>query len=127
MTEKQWQFWIDRGGTFTDIIARHPDGMLSSHKYLSENPERYKDAAVFAMREIMGVANGDDFPSDNVAAIKMGTTVATNALLERDGEATLLLVSKGFKDALLIGQQHRADLFAMSPSRPQPLYDQVIE
>lgn len=122
-----WQFWIDRGGTFTDVIARHPDNSLSSHKYLSENPERYKDAAVFAMREIMAVPDDAPFPSNAVEAIKMGTTVATNALLERDGEPTLLLVSKGFKDALLIGQQHRADLFAMSPSRPKPLYEQVLE
>jgi 5-oxoprolinase (ATP-hydrolysing) len=127
MTAKQWQFWIDRGGTFTDVVARHPCGTLSSHKYLSEHPERYKDAAVFAMREIMKVGAGDDFPADKVAAVKMGTTVATNALLERDGEPTLLIVTKGFKDALLIGQQHRDDLFALSPSRPQPIYQDVIE
>ncbi|MFC3053599.1 hydantoinase B/oxoprolinase family protein [Kordiimonas pumila] len=124
---KKWQFWVDRGGTFTDVIARAPNGTLTSHKYLSENPERYRDAAVFAMREILGVAPDAPFPSDRVKAIKMGTTVATNALLERRGEPTLLVVTKGFKDALLIGQQHRPDLFALGPKRPAPLYDKVVE
>ncbi|MCK0068694.1 hydantoinase B/oxoprolinase family protein [Kordiimonas laminariae] len=127
MNAKQWQFWVDRGGTFTDVVARHPEGQLTSHKYLSENPERYEDAAVFAMREIMEVPKKNPFPSDQVACIKMGTTVATNALLEREGEPTLLLITKGFKDALLIGQQHRADLFALNPTRPQPLYSHVVE
>jgi len=124
---KKWQFWIDRGGTFTDVVAQDPNGTLSSHKYLSEHPERYRDAAVFAMREIMGLTPNEKFPSEKVDAIKMGTTVATNALLERGGEPTLLVVTKGFKDALLIGQQHRSDLFALSPSRPKPIYDKVIE
>jgi len=123
----KWQFWIDRGGTFTDVVALHPEGTLSSHKYLSEHPERYKDAAVFAMREIMGVPASQPFPSNDVAAIKMGTTVATNALLEREGEPTLLIVTKGFRDALMIGQQHRDDLFALSPSRPKPIYSAVLE
>ena len=127
MSKKQWQFWVDRGGTFTDVVARHPDGQLTSHKYLSENPERYEDAAVFAMREIMQVSDTCPFPSEDVACIKMGTTVATNALLEREGEPTLLLITKGYKDALLIGQQHRADLFALNPTRPRPLYTNVIE
>ena len=127
MSKKQWQFWVDRGGTFTDVVARHPDGQLTSHKYLSENPERYEDAAVFAMREIMQVSDTCPFPSEDVACIKMGTTVATNALLEREGEPTLLLITKGYKDALLIGQQHRADLFALNPTRPAPLYTNVIE
>ncbi|UTW56372.1 hydantoinase B/oxoprolinase family protein [Kordiimonas sp. SCSIO 12610] len=127
MTDKKWQFWIDRGGTFTDVIARHPSGRLISYKYLSENPERYKDAAVFAMREIMQVDDNSPFPSEQVEAIKMGTTVATNALLERNGEPTLLLVTKGFKDALLIAQQHRDDLFAFKPTRPTPLYSRVEE
>ncbi len=126
MTNK-WQFWIDRGGTFTDIVARAPDGRLSSHKYLSEHPERYQDAAVFAMREILGLSKDAPFPSNRVEAIKMGTTVATNALLTRTGEPTLLVVTQGFKDALLIGQQNRDDLFALSPSRPQPIYSHVLE
>lgn len=123
----EWQFWIDRGGTFTDVVACHRGGRLTSHKYLSENPGNYDDAAVFAIREIMGVPDGAPFPAADVSAIKMGTTVATNALLERNGEPTILLVTKGFKDALLIGQQHRADLFALKPERPEPLYSDVIE
>jgi len=123
----KFEFWIDRGGTFTDVVAKHPDGSLASHKYLSENPGQYDDAAVHAMRDIMGVADDAPFPAADVGAIKMGTTVATNALLERDGEPTLLLITKGFKDALLIGQQHRADLFALKPERPMPLYSDVVE
>ena len=123
----QWQFWIDRGGTFTDVIARSPDGDLNSYKYLSVNPGVYEDAAVHAMRTIMDLRDDAPFPSDRVEAIKMGTTVATNALLERDGEPTLLLITKGLRDALLIGQQHRQDLFAMKPSRPEPLYSDVVE
>lgn len=126
-TDAKWQFWIDRGGTFTDVVARHPDGTLSSHKYLSVNPEHYEDAAVFAMRDLMGIAGNDPFPHTDVAAIKMGTTVATNALLEREGARTLLLITGGFADLLLIGQQHRQDLFALKPTRPQPLYDDVME
>ncbi|WP_262690963.1 hydantoinase B/oxoprolinase family protein [Kordiimonas aestuarii] len=122
-----FEFWIDRGGTFTDIVARHPDGSLTSHKYLSEAPGQYDDAAVHAMRDIMNVPLDAPFPADKVAAIKMGTTVATNALLERDGEATLLMITKGFRDALLIGQQHRADLFALKPTRPEPLYSDIVE
>ena len=127
MDSKQWAFWIDRGGTFTDVIARRPDGRFTASKYLSENPERYKDAAVFAMREIMGVADAAPFPSAQVDSINMGTTGATNALLEREGEPTLLLINRGFKDALLIGQQHREGLFDLKPRRPQPLYDAVCE
>ncbi|MFC4347998.1 hydantoinase B/oxoprolinase family protein [Kordiimonas lipolytica] len=123
----KFEFWIDRGGTFTDVVAKHPDGSLTSHKYLSENPGQYDDAAVHAMRDIMGVADDAPFPAADVSAIKMGTTVATNALLERDGEPTLLLITKGFKDALMIGQQHRADLFALKPERPVPLYSDVVE
>lgn len=125
--DNKWQFWIDRGGTFTDVVARSPADALSSHKYLSVNPDQYEDAAVFAMRDIMGVPAHAPFPDAAVSAIKMGTTVATNALLEREGAKTLLLITKGFGDALLIGQQHRQDLFALKPSRPEPLYEGVIE
>ncbi|GHF22810.1 5-oxoprolinase [Kordiimonas sediminis] len=121
----KWQFWIDRGGTFTDIVALHPSGELTSHKYLSENPGKYQDAAVFAMREIMQVAPDAPFPASDVAAIKMGTTVATNALLERDGTPTLFLTNEGMRDVLLIGQQHRTGLFDMKPERPTPLYTNV--
>ncbi len=123
----QWQFWIDRGGTFTDVVARHPAGKLSSHKYLSVNPDIYSDAAVFAMRDIMDVPAGAPFPDAAVSSVKMGTTVATNALLERAGAKTLLLITRGFADALLIGQQHRQDLFALKPTRPLPLYGRAVE
>lgn len=126
-TNDQWQFWIDRGGTFTDVVAQNPHGQLSSFKYLSDNPDRYEDAAVFAMREIMNVAENAAFPEERVAAIKMGTTVATNALLERDGAKTLLLITSGLKEVLLIGQQHRLGLFDLKPSRPAPLYSSTLE
>lgn len=123
----KFEFWVDRGGTFTDVVAKHPDGRLTSHKYLSESPGHYQDAAVHAMRSIMAVPEGAPFPASEVGAIKMGTTVATNALLERKGEPTLLLITRGFRDALLIGQQHREELFALKPSRPEPLYGAVEE
>ena len=107
MIEAGWQFWIDRGGTFTDIVARRPDGTLSTHKLLSENPERYRDAAVAGIRQILGLAPDAPIPPGTIDAVKMGTTVATNALLERKGERTLLLVNRGFADALRIGHQGR--------------------
>src|SRR5215470_8585714 len=96
---QDWQFWIDRGGTFTDVVAKRPDGTLVTHKLLSENPERYRDAAIQGIRDILGLAADALIPAE-VAAIKMGTTVATNALLERKGERTLLVITKGFRDAL---------------------------
>jgi len=117
----QWQFWIDRGGTFTDIVAQHPDGHLLSHKLLSDNPQFYQDAAVQGIRDILGSS------VPNIAAVKMGTTVATNALLERKGERTVLLITKGFGDALRIGYQNRPDLFALNIVLPELLYEQVIE
>jgi 5-oxoprolinase (ATP-hydrolysing) len=123
----KWQFWIDRGGTFTDVIARKPDGTLSSHKYLSVNPDHYDDAAVHAMRDILKTSPNAPFPTEKVASIKMGTTVATNALLEREGAKTLLVITAGLKDALLIGQQHRENLFDLKPRRPEPLYHGVVE
>src|SRR5947207_7216938 len=97
-----WDFWIDRGGTFTDIIGRRPDGKLVAHKLLSENPEAYRDAAVAGIRDLIGLAPAEPIPSGRIGAIKMGTTVATNALLERNGERTLLLITGGFRDALRI-------------------------
>ena len=100
MTHDKWQFWIDRGGTFTDIVARAPDGMLSTHKLLSENPGRYKDAAIAGIRAVLGVAAGQPIPPGLIDAVKMGTTVATNALLERKGDRTLLIVNRGFADAI---------------------------
>ena len=97
----QWEFWIDRGGTFTDVVARKPDGTLATHKLLSENPERYTDAAVQGIRELMHV--GGAFPDKSIGAVKMGTTVATNALLERKGEPVLLMITRGYRDLLQIG------------------------
>src|SRR6201991_1727969 len=122
-----WQFWIDRGGTFTDIVARDPDGKLSTHKLLSENPERYKDAAIAGIKTILGLAPDDPIPPGRIDAVKMGTTVATNALLERKGDRTLLLVNKGFADALRIGNQARPRLFDLEITLPSMLYEQVAE
>ena len=121
-----WIFSIDRGGTFTDVIGRAPDGVTRTLKLLSSSPS-YEDAAVEAMRRLLGAAPGAPFPADRVAAIRMGTTVATNALLERKGAKTLLVVTRGFKDALTIGDQARPDLFALNIERPQPLYAGVVE
>ena len=109
-----WQIWIDRGGTFTDVVARRPDGRLVSHKLLSENPERYRDAAVQGVRELLALSQQDAIPAAQIEAIKMGTTVATNALLERKGERTLLAITRGFRDALRIGYQARPRLFDRS-------------
>lgn len=120
-----WEFWIDRGGTFTDIVARKPDGGVVTHKLLSENPERYKDAAVQGIRELMGVKG--DFDAGSIRAVKMGTTVATNALLERKGERVALVITKGFRDLLLIGYQTRPKLFDLEIKRPDLLYETVIE
>lgn len=124
---KDWQFWIDRGGTFTDIIARHPDGTLLCKKYLSENPEAYDDAAVFGIKSILDIRQCDPVPDNLIDKIKMGTTVATNALLERKGDKVLLAITKGFKDALEIGYQARPDTFALKIEKPDILYTQVIE
>ena len=101
--DKKWQFWIDRGGTFTDIVARDPHGKLSTHKLLSENPGRYRDAAIAGIKAVLGIALDQPIPPGLIDCVKMGTTVATNALLERKGERTLLLVNRGFADALRIG------------------------
>ncbi len=122
-----WQFWIDRGGTFTDIVARRPDGGLVTAKLLSENPEQYADAALAGIRRLLGVVEGDPIPADQVAAVKMGTTVATNALLERKGDRTVLVVTRGFADILRIGTQHRPDLFAREITLPAMLYERVVE
>ena len=126
MTAK-WDFWIDRGGTFTDIVGRAPDGGIHPHKVLSENPEAYRDAAIQGIRELMGIEPGTAIPSDRIATVKMGTTVATNALLERKGERTALFITKGFRDALEIGYQARPDIFAKEIIKPELLYEQVFE
>src|SRR6266550_4234192 len=122
-----WEFWIDRGGTFTDVIGRRPDGALIAHKLLSENPEAYRDAAVQGIRDLLGLKRGEAIPSGAIGAIKMGTTVATNALLEREGERTLLVTTKGFRDALKIGYQARPKIFARHIIKPEMLYERVIE
>ncbi|MGB7441030.1 MAG: hydantoinase B/oxoprolinase family protein [Coleofasciculaceae cyanobacterium] len=122
-----WQFWIDRGGTFTDIVAQRPDGEIVAHKLLSENPERYNDAAIFGIREMLKIPSDAPIPTEQIAAVKMGTTVATNALLERKGDRTLLLITKGFRDALRIGYQNRPNIFARHIVLPEMLYERVIE
>jgi 5-oxoprolinase (ATP-hydrolysing) len=127
MSKAQWEFWIDRGGTFTDVVARRPDGGVVTHKLLSENPERYKDAAVQGIRELLGLGVDDPLPIGAISAVKMGTTVATNALLERKGERTLLLITQGFRDLLLIGYQTRPKLFDLEIKRPDLLYEDVAE
>lgn len=125
-TPGQWQFWIDRGGTFTDIIASAPSGERHSLKLLSENPSQYDDAAVEGIRRCLGVAPGTLLPSDRIASVKMGTTVATNALLERKGAPVLLVVSQGLTDQLEIGTQARKDIFARQIDKPHQLYARVI-
>ena len=122
-----WEFWIDRGGTFTDVIGRRPDGALVTHKLLSENPEAYRDAAVHGIRHLLGLPADAAIPSERISAVKMGTTVATNALLERKGERTLLLITKGFRDALRIGYQARPKIFAKHIIKPDMLYERVVE
>ncbi|MFZ9679690.1 MAG: hydantoinase/oxoprolinase family protein, partial [Quisquiliibacterium sp.] len=123
----RWQFWIDRGGTFTDVIGRRPDGALQTMKLLSENPEQYPDAAVEGIRRLLGLRAGDSIASDQVDAVKMGTTVATNALLERKGEPLLLAVTEGFGDALRIAYQNRPKLFEREIVLPELLHREVVE
>ena len=123
----RWSFWIDRGGTFTDIVARRPDGGIAAAKLLSENPEAYPDAALEGIRRFLGVTSDAPIPADRIEAVKMGTTVATNALLERKGERTLLVVTSGFRDALRIGYQARPDIFAKRVVKPEMLYESVVE
>jgi 5-oxoprolinase (ATP-hydrolysing) len=122
-----WEFWIDRGGTFTDIVARAPGGELLTHKLLSENPEQYDDAAIAGIRHLLGLRAGEPIDSSQVASVKMGTTVATNALLEHKGERTALLVTRGFGDALRIAYQNRPKLFARQIVLPELAYERVVE
>ena len=123
----KWQFWIDRGGTFTDIVARRPDGGTATAKLLSENPEQYRDAAVAGIRQLLGLAPGEPVPAERVECVKMGTTVATNALLERKGERTLLVTTRGFRDGLRIAYQNRPRLFDRNVALPEMLYESVVE
>lgn len=127
LSSSRWQFWIDRGGTFTDLVGRAPDGQLVTHKLLSDNPEQYRDAAVAGIRHLLGLAPGVPIPAEQVECVKMGTTVATNALLERKGEPTLLVTTRGFKDALRIAYQNRPRLFDRHIVLPELLYERVIE
>ncbi|NEO85325.1 MAG: hydantoinase/oxoprolinase family protein, partial [Spirulina sp. SIO3F2] len=122
-----WQFWIDRGGTFTDVVARKPNGKILIHKLLSENPEQYTDAPIQGIRELLELAADDPIPTEAIAAIKMGTTVATNALLEHKGDRVVFVTTQGFRDVLRIGYQHRPDIFAQKIERPLMLYEQIIE
>lgn len=123
----RWDFWIDRGGTFTDIIARKPDGTLEARKLLSENPEAYRDSASAGIRDFLGLGKGEKIPPGLIGTIKLGTTVATNALLERKGEPLALLITKGFRDQLEIGYQARPDIFASFIEKPETLYERVVE
>ena len=126
-TSSRWQFWIDRGGTFTDVVGKRPDGSLVTHKLLSENPQQYKDAAVAGIRHLLGLKPGEPVTPAKVACVKMGTTVATNALLERKGEPTLLVTTRGFRDALRIAYQNRPRLFDRHIVLPELLYTAVVE
>ena len=126
-TTGSWDFWIDRGGTFTDVIGRRPDGHLVTQKLLSENPEAYPDAAVEGIRRLLGLRSHEPIQGASIGAVKMGTTVATNALLERKGDRTLLLITKGFRDALRIGYQARPKIFARHIVKPDMLYERVAE
>ena len=123
----RWEFWIDRGGTFTDIVARRPDGRLVAHKLLSENPRAYRDAALAGIRELLGAGQGAPVPADQIGSVRLGTTVATNALLERKGAPTVLVITKGFADALRIAYQNRPRIFDRHIVLPELLYTRVIE
>jgi 5-oxoprolinase (ATP-hydrolysing) len=127
MSTSRWDFWIDRGGTFTDVIGRDPAGKLHARKLLSENPGAYRDAAVQGIRDHLTLNAGDFIPAGLIGDVRMGTTVATNALLERKGDRTLLVTTKGFRDALRIGYQARPKIFAKEIIKPEQLYGQVIE
>ena len=122
-----WQFWIDRGGTFTDVVGRRDDGSLATLKLLSEDPARYRDAAVEGMRRLLRLAPGAPITPELVDCVRMGTTVATNALLERNGEPTVLVITEGFRDALRIAYQERPRIFDRHIVLPELLYERVIE
>ena len=125
--DERWEFWIDRGGTFTDIVARRPDGHLIAHKLLSDNPRAYRDAAVAGIRQLLELEPGQPIPARSIRQVRLGTTVATNALLERKGEPTVLVITRGFGDALRIAYQNRPRIFDRRILLPEVLYDRVIE
>ncbi len=122
-----WQFWIDRGGTFTDVLGKSPDGKIMVHKLLSENPEQYPDAPIQGIRNLLGISKDQPIPTNVIEVVKMGTTVATNALLERKGDRVVLAITQGFKDALRIGYQNRPEIFALQITLPEILYEEVVE
>ena len=124
---KKWKFWIDRGGTFTDIVARSPSGSILTKKLLSENPESYDDAALEGIRQFLGTPRHTPLPGYKIQCVKMGTTVATNALLERKGQPTALAITAGLSGALEIGYQAREDIFALHIDKPAPLYEALVE
>jgi 5-oxoprolinase (ATP-hydrolysing) len=123
----RWEFWIDRGGTFTDVVGRRPDGTLAVHKLLSQNPGRYHDPAVAGIRHLLAVPPGGPLPAEAISVVRLGTTVATNALLERNGEPTVLVITRGFADALRIAYQDRPRIFDRQIVRPEMVYSRVIE
>ena len=125
--QERWQFWIDRGGTFTDIVGRDPDGRIVCTKLLSDHSERYSEAAVEGIRRILDLRAGEPVPAERIESIKMGTTVATNALLERKGERVALVINNGFGDVLRIGTQQRPRLFDLQIVLPEQLYESVVE
>lgn len=127
MTTRRWEFYIDRGGTFTDVVAKTPQDKIIVYKLLSENPEQYRDAPIQGIRDLMGIPQTEPIPTEQIKVVKMGTTVATNALLERKGDRVVLLITKGFKDALRIGYQNRPDIFAREIILPSMLYEAVVE
>ena len=127
MQSKRWDFWIDRGGTFTDVIARSPTGEISTGKFLSENRSVYSDAAIYGIRQFLNLKQDQTIPKDSIGSIKMGTTVATNALLEKKGQPTLLAITRGLADVIEIGYQNRPKTFALKIEKPPVLYDSVIE
>ena len=126
-TPARWQFWIDRGGTFTDVVGKRPDGTLVTHKLLSDNPEQYRDAAVAGIRHLLGLQPGEPIRPEVVDCVKMAPTLPTNALLEGNGEPTVLVTTKGFRDALRIAYQNRPRLFDRHIVLPELLYSRVIE
>ena len=123
----KWQFWIDRGGTFTDIVALSPQGNIITHKLLSENPEHYQSAPIEGIRQVLKLSANEPIPTEKIEVIKMGTTVATNALLERKGEPVVLVTNQGFQDILRIGYQNRPDIFARHICLPDLLYKYNIQ
>ena len=122
----RWEFWVDRGGTFTDVVGRAPDGRWHTRKLLSDSPGQYADATLAGIRALLGVPADEPVPTDRVECVRLGTTVATNALLERRGARTALLITDGFTDLPTIGDQHRPEIFARRLTRPVPLQEIVL-